>query len=247
MSSNKGSGMLPKHIAVIMDGNGRWAENRGEARHKGHRAGVDSVRAVVEQSVRRNIKVLSLFAFSSENWARPEKEVSLLMELFMFALNREAKRLNKNNVRLKIIGDRSALNSKLQKQISEVEILTENNTGLILQIAANYGGRWDITQSVQTIASKVQQEDISVEDIDEALITRHLSFFGTPDPDLFIRTGGEQRISNFILWQSAYAELYFSPLLWPDFREDALDLAINEYMNRERRFGKTSEQIRYES
>ncbi|MCW8976910.1 MAG: isoprenyl transferase [Sedimenticola sp.] len=234
---------LPRHIAIIMDGNGRWAQQRGLMRHAGHKAGVKTVRSSVEQSVKHGIDVLTLFAFSSENWKRPKKEVSLLMDLFMVALQREVKRLKRNNVRLRIIGDRSAFSEKLQQRISAAEAETAGNDGLVLQIAANYGGRWDITQAVRRIAASVASGQLQPDHIDEDLISSELSFKDLPDPDLFIRTGGEQRISNFMLWQSAYTELYFTDAYWPEFDAEAFDQAIAFYSSRQRRFGMTGEQL----
>ncbi len=234
---------LPRHIAIIMDGNGRWAQQRGLMRHAGHKAGVKTVRSSVEQSVKHGIEVLTLFAFSSENWKRPKKEVSLLMDLFMVALQREVKRLKRNNVRLRIIGDRSAFSEKLQQRISAAEAETAGNDGLVLQIAANYGGRWDITQAVRRIAASVASGQLQPDHIDEDLISSELSFKDLPDPDLFIRTGGEQRISNFMLWQSAYTELYFTDAYWPEFDAEAFDQAIAFYSSRQRRFGMTGEQL----
>ena len=234
---------IPRHVAIIMDGNGRWAKSRGKPRHAGHRAGVKSVRSSVEYSAKQGVEVLTLFAFSSENWQRPEKEVSMLMELFMTALKSEVKKLDKNNVRLKIIGDRAAFSDKLQKQIQQAEEKTADNTGLILQIAANYGGRWDIIQSVRKIAEDVQKGQLDPLDINEETISESLSFSHLPEVDLFIRTGGDLRISNFILWQAAYAELFFTPVLWPDFNEQAYQQALDDFAGRQRRFGKTGEQV----
>ncbi len=237
------SARVPRHVAIIMDGNGRWARRRMLPRHAGHRAGVKSVRMVVEQCARRGVEVLTLFAFSSENWARPKEEVSQLMELFMGALRSELKRLQKNRVRLRIIGERSAFPQKLQQRIAEAEQTTEGNDGLLLQIAANYGGRWDIVQAARRLAEKVQRGELSPQAVDEKSLAAELSFADQPDPDLFIRTGGEQRISNFILWQSAYSELYFSPQLWPEFDEAEFDRVLADYAGRQRRFGKTGEQV----
>jgi len=234
---------IPRHVAIIMDGNGRWAQQQGKPRHAGHKAGVKSVRSTVEYSVKSGIKVLTLFAFSSENWQRPEQEVQLLMELFTLALNSEVKKLLKNNVRLKIIGDISGFKQKLQSQILKAEQKTANNDGMLLQIAANYGGRWDITQSFRALAEKLYHHEITPAQITEKRISEHLSFAGLPDVDLFIRTGGDLRISNFILWQAAYAELYFTPVLWPDFDSQAYQLALDDFSGRQRRFGKTAEQI----
>ena len=238
---------VPQHIAIIMDGNGRWAKQRHQPRFMGHRAGVKSVESIVKHCVERGVSVLSLFAFSSENWRRPGKEVSLLMELFALALKQQVKRLHKNNIRLHIIGDTSKFSESLQKQITQAEQLTANNTGLTINVAANYGGHWDITQSVQKLAEKVKAGEILPEDITEDSIANGLTTVLLPDPDLFIRTGGEQRVSNFLLWQLAYTEFYFTDTLWPDFDNNELDAAISSFCNRERRFGKTSEQIQGKS
>jgi undecaprenyl diphosphate synthase len=234
---------LPRHIAIIMDGNGRWAQRRGLPRTAGHKAGVDSVRSTVEACVESGIEVLTLFAFSSENWKRPKKEVSILMELFMTALNREVKRLNRNNVRLRIIGDRSAFTQRLQDKIAESEEITSSNDGLTLQIAANYGGRWDITQAAQKLARQAERGVLDPDKITEQDLAAHLSFAGLPEPDLFIRTGGELRLSNFLLWQLAYTELYFTDELWPDFSREVFGHALTSFARRQRRYGMTSEQI----
>jgi len=234
---------VPHHIAIIMDGNGRWAKQKFQPRFMGHRAGLKTVEAIVKHCVKLDVKVLSLFAFSSENWRRPGKEVSLLMELFSVALKQQAKRLHKNNIQLRVIGDLTKFSASLQEQIQQSQLLTANNTGLILNIAANYGGRWDVVQSVQKIAQKVQSGDLAVEDISEQMITDSLETADIAEPDLFIRTGGEQRVSNFLLWQMAYTEFFFTDTLWPNFDVDALDDAIASFSNRERRFGRTSEQL----
>ncbi len=234
----------PRHVAIIMDGNGRWARARGMPRYAGHKAGVKSVRSIVEESVRRKIEVLTLFAFSSENWRRPEREVNLLMGLFMLLLRRETRRLKKNGVRLRIIGDTSAFSDKLQQAIIQAEQETADSDGLVLQVAANYGGRWDITQAARRIAEQVQAGRFTPEDISESTLAAELSFPDLPPPDLFIRTGGEQRLSNFLLWQSAYTELYFSDLLWPDFQADAFCDALESFSKRHRRFGRTGEQTK---
>ncbi|MGD2081883.1 MAG: isoprenyl transferase [Chromatiales bacterium] len=234
---------LPRHVAIIMDGNGRWAKRRHLPRHAGHRAGVEAVRMSVEQCARLGVEVLTLFAFSSENWQRPKQEVSLLMELFMTALHREVRRLNANHVRLRVVGDRSAFPEKLRTRIAEAEALTGGNDGLVLQIAANYGGRWDITQAARRLAVRVLAGDLRPEAIDDAALADELSFADLPDPDLFIRTGGERRLSNFVLWQAAYAELYFTDCLWPDFGEAELAAALSDFAGRQRRFGRTGDQI----
>lgn len=233
----------PKHIAIIMDGNGRWAQKRFMPRIMGHHAGVRTVRKVVEFCAKSNIEVLSLFAFSSENWRRPLEEVNLLMELFMATLQKEVDTLDANNIRLKIIGDKSAFSEKLQAKIITAEQQTANNTGLTLVIAANYGGRWDITQAVRCITAEIQAGKLAVSEVSEQLINDHLVTSDLPEPDLFIRTGGEERISNFLLWQLAYTEFYFTDALWPDFDQESLAEAIKSFKNRQRRFGKTGEQM----
>lgn len=234
---------IPRHVAIIMDGNGRWAKRRHKPRHAGHRAGVKSVRAVVEESARSGVEVLTLFAFSSENWRRPRREVDLLLELFMTALRGEVGRLMANNVRLRVIGDRAAFPQSLQALIAEVETSTRGNTGLVLQIAANYGGRWDITQAAKRLARRVAGGQLDPELIDEATLASQLAFPDLPDPDLFIRTGGEKRLSNFVLWQAAYAEIYFTEVLWPDFDAASFAEALADYGRRQRRFGMTGEQV----
>jgi undecaprenyl diphosphate synthase len=233
----------PKHVAIIMDGNGRWARKRHLPRTAGHRAGVKSVRAVVEESVRQRVGVLTLFAFSSENWRRPQAEVSMLMELFISALRGEIKHLNENGVCLRVIGDRGAFSERLQRGITDAEEATGENRAMVLQIAANYGGRWDILQAARRVAADVAAGRLDAAALDEAEFSERLSFPDLPDPDLFIRTGGEQRLSNFMLWQSAYAELYFSDLMWPDFGAEAYAEAIAEFGRRQRRFGLTGEQV----
>lgn len=235
--------VVPRHIAIVMDGNGRWAEARGEPRHAGHRAGVSAVRGTVEACARLGVEVLTVFAFSSENWRRPPVEVRLLMELFFSALQKEVQRLKENNVQLRIIGDRSAFSDKLRKRIAEAEAVTADNTGLVLQVAANYGGRWDIVQAVRRLAGQVKQGGLEPEQIDEQRVAAELCGAGLPDPDLFIRTGGERRISNFLLWQCAYTELYFTDIFWPDFDAAALQTAIDDFAGRQRRFGKTGAQV----
>lgn len=234
---------LPRHIAMIMDGNGRWAKRRGLPRYAGHPVGVEAVRRVVEACVERGIEVLTLFAFSSENWQRPRKEVNLIMDLFIRSLKKEARRLHRNGVKLVVIGDRTAFLDKLQDNIKDVESLTRDNTRLILQVAANYGGRWDITQAARQLAKRVSSGEMTPEEVTESALSEALTFADLPEPDLFIRTGGEKRISNFLLWQCAYTELYFTDILWPDFDASALDEALNDYANRQRRFGRTGEQV----
>jgi undecaprenyl diphosphate synthase len=236
-------GKIPRHIAIIMDGNGRWANKRLLPRVAGHRAGVESVRTIVQRCGELGVQVLTLFAFSSENWRRPEEEVGLLMELFIMALQRETKKLHERNVRLKVIGDLSRFSEKLRAEINRAEELTRDNDGLFLAVAANYGGRWDVTQAVQGIAARVERGEIKSADISEEMISDQLSLAGQPEPDLFIRTGGEQRISNFLMWQLAYSELYFTDTLWPDFDQAELDKAIEWFAGRQRRFGRTGEQV----
>jgi len=240
---NDSPGKLPRHIAIIMDGNGRWAVQRRLPRFAGHRAGVETVREVVKVCAEKGVEVLTLFAFSSENWRRPKEEVGLLMGLFMTALQREVRRLHRNNVRLRVIGERGAFDAKLQQRVAEAEALTRDNTGLILVIAANYGGRWDIVQASQRLAEQVASGQMQVSDVDEAALAAHLSLAEFPEPDLFIRTGGEQRVSNFILWQLAYTELFFTPVLWPDFSRELFEEALTSFAQRQRRFGHTGEQV----
>ncbi len=233
----------PRHIAIIMDGNGRWARRRLMPRVAGHRAGVGSVRSVVRACGQQGVEVLTLFAFSSENWRRPREEVGALMELFISALQREARELDRNNVRLHIVGERSALPERLQQQITVAEETTAGNTGLTLLIAANYGGRWDIAEAARRLARQVEAGTLSVDAVDESLLAGQMALNQWPDPDLFIRTGGERRISNFLIWQLAYAELYFTDTLWPDFDGQALGQAIEWFGGRQRRFGRTGEQV----
>lgn len=235
---------IPQHVAIIMDGNGRWAQSRSKTRVAGHKAGVEAVRSSVASARKLGVKALTLFAFSSENWSRPKSEVSILMELFMFVLTREVKRLHKNDIRFQIIGDVSRFSEKLQRKIKESEALTENNTGMVLSVAANYGGRWDITQAAQNIAKKVQNNELAIEDISEQVMDEHISLSDLPDLDLLIRTGGDYRISNFLLWQAAYAEFYFTKVLWPDFNTDEFEQAIFSFDKRERRFGLTGDQVK---
>lgn len=242
-NEQSGIGDSPRHIAIIMDGNGRWAQKRLMPRIMGHHAGVKAVRKIVEYCAKQNIEVLSLFAFSSENWRRPKDEVSLLMELFMSTLQSEVDKLHRNNIRLKIIGDKAAFPDKLQEKIRLAEAKTEENDGLTLVIAANYGGRWDITQAVRKIVAAINRGEIQEQVITEQLINDHLVTAGLPEPDLFIRSGGEERISNFLLWQLAYTEFYFTDSLWPDFDQQQLEKAINSFKSRQRRFGHTGEQM----
>ena len=229
-----------RHVAIIMDGNGRWAKRQGKIRAFGHKAGAKSVRRAVSFAANNSIEALTLYAFSSENWNRPAQEVSALMELFVWALDSEVKSLHRHNVRLRIIGETTRFNARLQERIRKAEALTENNTGLTLNIAANYGGRWDIVQAVNRLsAEKAEKAGQWTEDD----VAPYLSMSYAPEPDLFIRTGGEERISNFLLWQLAYTEFYFTATLWPEFDTAAFDKAIASYQKRERRFGRTSEQL----
>jgi undecaprenyl diphosphate synthase len=237
------AGKVPRHVAVIMDGNNRWAKKRSIPGIAGHKAGVDAVRAVVETSVEQGIEVLTLFAFSSENWRRPEKEVNALMQLFIIALEREVKKLHKNNIRLIVMGDKSAFQNKIQNLISDAEELTINNDRMTLVIAANYGGQWDIAQAAKRIAQDVEAGKLSAEDINEQVFHKYTWLNELPSPDLMIRTGGEERISNFMLWQTAYSEFYFSDALWPDFKQLEYKKALAAFANRIRRFGRTDDQI----
>ncbi|GAL36163.1 undecaprenyl diphosphate synthase [Vibrio maritimus] len=235
---------LPKHIAIIMDGNGRWAKSKGKPRVFGHKKGVSAVRKTIAAAAKLKIQAVTLFAFSSENWRRPEDEVGLLMELFITVLSSEIKKLHKNNLRLRIIGDKSRFNDRLQRKIAEAEALTENNTGTVINVAANYGGKWDILQATKTLAAMVEKGELNASDITEDMISQHVTMSDLPDVDLLIRTSGECRISNFMLWQMAYAEMYFMDEYWPEFNEDTLVKAITWFVNRERRFGCTGEQVK---
>ena len=234
---------LPKHIAIVMDGNGRWAEARGEPRTAGHRAGIEPVRRAIRECARLGVQALTLFAFSSENWRRPETEVATLMSLFMEALDREVEELHANGVRLRIIGNRQRLSVRLQQRIAEAEALTAANTGLRLQVAVSYGGRWDLVEAARRLAVRAASGALQPSAIDEATLAAELQLADLPDPDLFIRTGGDHRVSNFLLWNIAYAELFFTDALWPDFDEAALALAIADFANRERRYGLTGGQV----
>lgn len=227
----------PCHVAIIMDGNGRWAHRQGKMRFLGHQEGFKAVKKAIKFSITHNLKILTLYAFSSENWNRPLSEIKSLMELFSFALDSEIKNLKKFNIRLKVIGDITCFNKKLQNSIYSAEQITSNNTGLVLNIAANYGGRWDIVQSVNKIINKVQKGILHANKIKENTISQYLSTSKLLPVDLVIRTGGEKRISNFLLWQIAYSELYFTDVLWPDFDHHIFQHAIDSFMSRERRFG----------
>ncbi len=229
--------VIPQHIAIVMDGNGRWAKRRFLPRLAGHKAGVEAVRKIVKACAEKQVKVLSLFAFSSENWKRPTQEVNDLMDLFMTGLEREVPQLHENHIQLRFIGDQAKFSDKLRDKIHAVQDLTRANTGMVLQIAADYGGQWDITCATKQCAAAVARGELAPHDITAETLASYLSFADLPDPDLFIRTSGEMRISNFMLWQLAYTELYFTPLLWPDFDEAALDAALLHYASRERRFG----------
>jgi len=231
---------IPRHIAIIMDGNGRWAKQRMLPRAAGHKRGVEIVREVVKACAARNVEYLTLFAFSSENWRRPAEEVSMLKQLFILALEREAEKLHRNGIRLRVVGNLAPFGNKITDMVARAEQLTRDNKNMTLTVAANYGGRWDLLQAMQRlIESQPQQHGAFTED----QLASHLAMAYAPEPDLFIRTGGEQRISNFLLWQLAYSEFYFTSTLWPDFDAAALDLAIASYRRRERRFGRTSEQV----
>ncbi|WP_261815767.1 isoprenyl transferase [Vibrio gallicus] len=242
--SSLSNAALPQHIAIIMDGNGRWAKAQGKPRVYGHKKGVTAVRKTITTAAKLGIKAVTLFAFSSENWRRPQAEVGLLMDLFITLLSKEIKRLHKNDLKLQIIGDKSRFSDKLQKKIAEAEQLTKDNKGLVINIAANYGGKWDIVQATRKLAEQAVRGEIQTQDISEQLMAECLSLSDLPDVDLMIRTSGESRLSNFLLWQVAYAEFYFCDTNWPDFDEDTLSEAISWFVNRERRFGCTGEQIK---
>lgn len=231
---------LPQHIAIIMDGNGRWAQARGEPRTSGHRAGIEPVRMCIRECARRGVGALTLFAFSSENWRRPEKEVSTLMGLFVDALDREVAELHENKVRLRMIGARHQLSVRVQQRMAAAEDHTAANTGLKLQVAVSYGGRWDIVEAARTLARGCASGALRAEDITEESLGAQLELRDLPDPDLFIRTGGEHRISNFLLWNLAYTELWFCDTLWPDFSITDFDAALQDFAGRDRRFGRTT-------
>ncbi len=233
----------PEHVAVIMDGNGRWANSQGLSRVAGHKRGVDSVKSLIKSCIEHEIPYLSIFAFSSENWNRPESEVSALMELLGNALETQTKKLNENGVRLQLLGDMSRFSDKIQKLAKQSEEATATNDTLVFNVAINYGGRWDIAQACRALALKVASGELDADDIDEHLINEHVSTAGMPDPDLFIRTSGEYRISNFLLWQAAYSEFYFTDVLWPDFDEHEFTDALIKYTNRDRRFGNAVDKV----
>lgn len=233
--------IIPRHVAIIMDGNGRWAKARILPRVAGHKRGVETVRTAIKACIERGVNYLTLFAFSSENWRRPTEEISFLMQLFITVLEQEVVKLHENGIRFKVIGDLSKFEPRIIEFIRKGEELTANNTQLTLTIAANYGGRWDILQAIRKmLADKTEPNNNFLEED----LSPHFAMSYAPEPDLFIRTGGEQRISNFLLWQLAYTELYFTDTLWPDFNAESLDLAIQSYQQRERRFGRTSEQLK---
>ncbi len=234
---------IPQHIAIIMDGNGRWAQRQGKARIYGHHAGVAAVRKVVEACSEFGIKYLTLYAFSTENWKRPESEINALMELLVRTIRRETPQLNKNNVRIGMIGDGHSLPKACIDELNEARAITSNNTGLNLILALSYSGRWEITDAVKKIADKIKSGELKTTEITESTIQAHLNTSQIPDPELMIRTSGEHRISNYLLWQCAYTEFYFTETLWPDFDRTELIKAVIEYQNRERRFGQTTEQI----
>ena len=240
MSNNQS---IPHHVAIVMDGNGRWAKKRFLPRAAGHKEGVKAARNTIESCGKAGVKILTLFAFSSENWKRPETEVNALMDLFISSLEKEIKKLRENGVRLQFIGDRLSFSNKLQEKIQEAETLTANNKDFVLNIAANYGGRWDVVQACQSLCRQVQEEKLSIENINEEVFAQQLSTQSLPDPDLFIRTAGEQRVSNFLIWQMAYSEFYYTDVFWPDFDEQQLKLALESYARRKRKFGLTQEQI----
>ncbi|MCH7506722.1 MAG: isoprenyl transferase [Proteobacteria bacterium] len=234
---------IPAHIAIVMDGNGRWALQRNRPRSMGHNAGLKALRSVIEHCGKLGVRELTVFAFSSENWGRPEPEVSRLMDLFMRALDRETRELNENNVRIRFIGDVGAFSSALQQKIHRAQAQTAGNTRMTFNVAVNYGGRWDIVQATRKLAEDCSRGLIKPEDINEELLAKQICLNQSKDPDLLIRTGGEMRISNFLLWQFAYTELHFTPTLWPDFGPECLDQAITFFQSRERRFGLTGEQV----
>jgi len=234
---------IPNHIAIIMDGNGRWAKKHGLIRALGHKSGVKAVQQVVEAAVELGVSYLTLYAFSTENWSRPKMEVNALMELMIDALNKEKATFAKNNISLKTIGQTSSLPKRCQKKLAEVVDATATNDGLTLILALSYGAKEEILQAVKSIAKQVEENKLTSENIDEEVFVKQLYTSDFPEPELMIRTSGEQRISNFLLWQLAYSELYFSPVLWPDFKKEDLFEAIVDYQNRERRFGKTTEQL----
>lgn len=242
-ASEEGSPRVPRHVAIIMDGNNRWAKKRLLGGVSGHKAGLKAVRGVVEVAARAGVEVLTLYAFSSENWRRPSEEVNALLDLFLLALNREVKKLHRNNLKLRVIGDKSRFSSAIQNAIAEAEAMTAHNDGMTLAIAANYGGHWDITQAARSLARDVACGRLSPEQITEPAMQSRVALGDLPAPDLCIRTAGEQRISNFLLWQFAYTEFYFTAEFWPDFDDASLERAFASYAGRVRRFGRTDEQL----
>ncbi len=234
---------IPAHVCIIMDGNGRWAKKRLMPRTFGHKKGVETTRLAIEVFAQAGIKHLTLFAFSSENWNRPADEVETLMELFLQSLQKNTPELNEKGIRIRFIGDRSAFSQGLQDQIAATESITSDNRTMTLNVAANYGGQWDIANAARIIANKVVLGEIDADTIDPALLASELSLADTPDPDLFIRTGGEQRVSNFLIWQLAYTEFVFTDVLWPDFSDREMQAALREYASRQRRYGKTGDQV----
>lgn len=234
----------PKHIAIVMDGNGRWAQAQGKARTEGHKAGFKAVQEIIKACVQRDIRYLTVFAFSSENWNRPKTEVATLMKIFTAALKNDVGNLRDNGVHVKMLGDISKFNATIQKLAHRAQNTPPENVRLTLNLAVNYGGRWDITQAATQLAKKVSKGELAVSDIDETMLGSMLVTAGMPDPDLVIRTSGELRISNFLLWQSAYAEYYFTDTLWPDFTPLELDKALLEFSQRDRRYGQTAQQVK---
>jgi len=244
MSGKSGDGKaIPQHVCIIMDGNGRWAKKRLMPRTFGHKKGVETTKEAIEVFARAGVRHLTLFAFSSENWNRPAEEVNTLMSLFLQSLQKNTPELHEKGIRIRFIGDRTAFAPELQDQIASTESLTRDNQTMTLNVAANYGGHWDIVNAVKSISTKVATGEIATDDVDQGLLESELSLADTPHPDLFIRTGGEHRISNFLIWQLAYTEFVFSDVLWPDFSKQEMHVALDEYASRQRRFGKTGEQV----
>lgn len=237
--------LIPQHVAIIMDGNGRWAQKRMMPRSYGHKKGVEATKRAISFYARAGIKQLTLFAFSSENWNRPKDEVTSLMSLFINSLKKNTEELHTNGIRIRFIGDRSAFNSKLVDQIEESEAKTLKNKAMTLNVAANYGGQWDILQAVQKLAVKIEKGNLKPSQITTEILAAELSLADSDDPDLFIRTGGEQRVSNFLLWQIAYAEMFFTDALWPDFSTDIMQQSLDTFASRQRRFGKTGDQVNH--
>jgi undecaprenyl diphosphate synthase len=242
-STSQLSQIVPRHVAIIMDGNGRWASVHRKPRHAGHRAGVRAARAIAKACIEANVEVLTLFAFSSENWKRPADEVNSLMRLFVEVLQREVDELHNHGIQLRFIGAREHLPELLRKRIAAAEAKTAANTRMVLVLAVSYGGRWDLVQAMRRMAVKVRAGELQPEDIDESVVGRHMALAGLPAPDLLVRTGGEQRVSNFLLWDLAYTEIFFSDALWPDFSTVELDAAVQFFRGRQRRFGRTSDQL----